>query len=119
MIRNLITYPTNHPSDGNHDQWKFCAPDLCLMTEEAPQRPHCLRSVFNALRYLVKTGCPRRYLPSDFPPFTITYQQAESLVQTGAFETMAEDLRKLIRALDRPIQLSFVHLAPFPSLVHA
>jgi transposase len=101
MSRNLITYPTNYPSDCTNDQWEFCAPYLCLMTEDAPQRRHCLRGVFNALRYLVKTGCPWRYLPSDFPPFTIVYQQAERWVQSGAFEAMAEDLRKLIRALNQ------------------
>ena len=30
----------------------------------------CPREVLNALFYLIRSGCPWRYLPKDFPPFT-------------------------------------------------
>lgn len=101
MSGNLITYPTNYPSDVTDDQWEFCAPYLTLMTDEAPQRKHCLRGVFNALRYLVKTGCPWRYLPSDFPPYSAVYQQTERWVRAEVFETMADDIRKLLRVISQ------------------
>jgi len=32
------------------------------------KRKHSLRSIFNAIFYLVKTGCQWRMLPSDFAP---------------------------------------------------
>ena len=35
-------------------------PYLALVHEAAPQRRHDLREVFNALRYLVRSGAPRR-----------------------------------------------------------
>jgi transposase len=31
--------------------------------------------VFNALRYVAKTGCHWRLLPNDLPPWTVVYQQ--------------------------------------------
>ena len=96
-MAKLKTYPTNYPSDVTHQEWEFCAPYLTLMELAAPQREHCLRGVFNALRYLIKTGCPWRYLPSDFPPYDTVYPQTARWVQAGVFERMAHDLRKLIR----------------------
>ena len=81
-------------------EWEFCVAYLTLMDEQAPQREHCLRGVFNALRYLVKTGCPWRYLPSDFPPHYTVYQQTERWVAAGVFEAMAHDLRKLVRLFE-------------------
>lgn len=100
MAQKIKTYPTNYPSDVSDQEWEFIAPYLTLMTEEAPQRRHCLRAIFNALRYLVKTGCQWRYLPSDFPPYYTVYQQTARWVKAGVFETMAHDLRKLLRLFE-------------------
>ena len=43
-----------YPSDISDDEWAFVALYLTLMTEEAPQRLHRLREVFNGLRWLVR-----------------------------------------------------------------
>lgn len=43
---------SGYPSDVSDEEWAFCAPYLTLMKEEAPQRDHGIRDVFNALRYL-------------------------------------------------------------------
>jgi transposase len=36
-----------YPTDVNDEEWAFVAPYLTLMTEDAPQREHSLREVFN------------------------------------------------------------------------
>jgi hypothetical protein len=41
-----------------------------------PQRRHDLREVFNALRWLVRTGAQWAYLPHEFPAWPVVYQQA-------------------------------------------
>jgi transposase len=43
-----------YPSDISNDDWAFIAPYLMRMTEEAPQRLHSLREVFNGLRWPVR-----------------------------------------------------------------
>ena len=91
---------TPYPSDVTDDEWAFAAPYLTLMTEEAPQRRHDLREVFNALRYLVRTGAPWRYLPHEFPPWAAVSQQTQRWLAAGCFETMADDLRALLRIAD-------------------
>ncbi len=86
-----------YPSDVTDDEWAFVAPYLTLMREDAPQREHALREVFNALRWIVRTGSPWRYIPNDLPPWEAVYQQAIRWIAAGVFEAMVHDLRELLR----------------------
>jgi transposase len=86
-----------YPSDVTDDEWAFVAPYLTLMREDAPQRDHRLRDLFDGLRWLVKTGAQWRYLPGDFPPWHAVYQQARRWLAAGCFEAMAHDLREILR----------------------
>ena len=99
----MSTPRKGYPSDVTDAQWEFLAPFLTLMTEDAPQRVHPLREVFDAVRYVVRSGCPWRMLPHDFPPWEAVYQQARRWQAAGAFEQIAHELRIAERTLkDRP-----------------
>jgi transposase len=67
------------------------------MKEEAPQRQHDLREVFNALRWMCRSGSPWRYLPTNFPPWQIVYQQSQRWIRAEVFESIVHDLRAFIR----------------------
>jgi transposase len=86
-----------YPSDVTDDEWAFVAPYLTLMIEDAPQRRHDLREVFNALRWIVRTGAQWRMLPTNFPPWAAVYQQTQRWITAGVFETMVHDLRAFLR----------------------
>src|SRR5829696_5606273 len=86
-----------YPTDVSDDEWAFVAPYLGLMTPGAPQRVYDLREVYNALRWIVHTGAPWRYLPGDFPPWEAVYQQTRRWLDAVVFETMVHDLRELLR----------------------
>ena len=86
-----------YPSDSSDAEWAFVAPYLALITENAPQRKHDLRRVYDALKYVVRTGIPWRFLPGDFPPWAAVYQQARRWLDAGAFEAMTHDLREIMR----------------------
>jgi transposase len=86
-----------YPSDVTEDEWAFVVPYLTIMREDAPQREHGLREVFNALRWLVRSGSPWRYLPNDFPPWQAVYQQTQRWIGAGVFEAMVQDLREILR----------------------
>src|SRR6476661_4851353 len=66
-----------YPSAVSDDEWAFVAPYLTLMKEDAPQRDHRLREVFNGLRWLVRRGASWRMMPHDLPPWYPIYQQAQ------------------------------------------
>ena len=74
----------------------FVAPYLTLMREDAPQREHDLREVFNALRWIVRAGSPWRYMANDLPPWEVVYQQTQRWIRAGVFQTMVNDLRELL-----------------------
>jgi transposase len=86
-----------YPTDVSDEEWAFVAPYLTLMTDAAPQRRHALREVFNALRWIVHTGAPWRYLPGDLPPWPAVYQQTRRWLTGGCFEAMVHDLRAMLR----------------------
>jgi len=86
-----------YPSDVSDEEWNFVAPYLTLMTEDAPQRDHELREVFNAMRWIVRTGSPWRYMPNDLPPWSAVYQQSQRWLASGVFAAMTQDLRELLR----------------------
>ena len=88
-----------YPSDVTDDEWAFVAPYLTLMKEDAPQREHALREVFNGLRYIVRTGMQWRFMPNDLPPWHTVYQQTQRWVKAGVFEDMVGDLRMLLREI--------------------
>ena len=87
-----------YPSDVSDDEWAFAAPYLTLMTPDAPQREYDLREVFNALRWLVRSGASWRYLPGEFPPWHAVYEQTQRWLANGCFEAIVSDLREFLRA---------------------
>ena len=86
-----------YPSDVSDEEWAFVAPYLALVREDAPQRNHDLREVFNGLRWIVRTGSAWRYMPHDLPPWEAVYQQTRRWLEAGVFKEMVHDLRLVLR----------------------
>lgn len=89
----------SYPSDVSDDEWAFVAPYLTLMKEDAPQRDHSLREVFNGLRYIVRRGMQWRMMPLDLPPWYTVYQQTQRWFNASVFEDIVHDLRMLLRKI--------------------
>ena len=103
----MKTTRKSYPSDVSDTEWEFLLPYLTLMREDAPQRDNDMREVFDAIRYVVRTGCQWRMLPNDLPEWTVAYQQARRWIQAGVFEQAAHDLRVILRlAVERHPQPS-------------
>src|SRR6516165_8797399 len=95
----MYTTRKSYPSDVADAEWEFLLPYLTLMRQDAPQRSNDMREVFNAIRYVVKTGCQWRMLPHDLPEWTVAYQQARRWIQAGVFEQVTHDLRVILRLI--------------------
>lgn len=97
MKRQRAVRPRGYPSDVTDEEWSFVAPYLTLCRLDSEQREHDLRAVFNALRWLIRSGAPWRMMPNDFPPWAAVYQQTQRWLRSGCFEAMVHDLRVLLR----------------------
>ena len=92
-----------YPSDVSDDEWSLVVSYLTLVREDAPQRQHSLRELFNALRYVVRYAIAWRAMPNDLPPWFAVYQQTQRWMQAGCFEALVHDLRAVLRmAAGRP-----------------
>jgi len=74
---------------------------LALCREDAGQRDHSLRDLFNGLRYVARTGNHWRFMPNDVPPWTEVHQQMRRWIDARCFEITVEDLRILLREFAR------------------
>lgn len=86
-----------YPTDCTEEEWAFVSPYLTLLPEDAGQRRHDLRAVFDALRWLMRAGASWRLLPGDFPPWHAVYDQAQRWLAAGVFQAMVHDLRAVLR----------------------
>ena len=103
----MNTTRKSYPSEVSDGEWELLLPYLTLMRDDAPRRAHALRELFDAIRFVVRTGCVWRFLLHDFPPSTAVDQQARRSVQAGVFEHITHALRAIARFLsDRNLELS-------------
>ena len=63
-----------YPSDITDLEWAIVAPMIPAALTGGRSRKTDMREVFNAIRYIDRTGCQWRMLPKDFPPFTTVYR---------------------------------------------
>lgn len=97
MAKRTAAKKTGYQSDVSDEEWAFVAPYLTLMREDAPQREHELRSVFNGLRWIIRAGAPWRMMPNDLPPWHVVYEQTQRWIAAGVFEAIVHDLRAILR----------------------
>ncbi len=65
--------------------------------EDGRKRRIGLRSVVDAILYLVKTGCQWRYLPKDFPKWQLFFYYFRKFETTGLIEIIHDSLREQVR----------------------
>jgi transposase len=82
-----------YPSDISDSQWEEVS--KYLKTERS--RKVDIRSVFNGILYLVKTGCQWRFLPKEYPNHNTVFYYFNSWKHSGVFERMQLDIAGLIR----------------------
>lgn len=86
-----------YPSDVTDQEWHLVLPYLTLVPLDAPQRKHDLREIFNALRWMIRTGTQWRYIPHEFPDWQVVQQQTQRWIDHNCFENLVHDLREMLR----------------------
>jgi transposase len=87
-----------YPSDLTDGQWALIEPLLPEPATEGRREKHPRREVVNAILYVVRSGCPWRYLPADLPPWQTVYWYFTRWEQAGVTEQLLAALRIKARA---------------------
>lgn len=82
-------YPTNLTDS----QWNV----IVKILNDKRKRKHDLREIFDALFYLIKTGCQWRMLPFNFPKWELVYYYFSKWKREGIIELLNEIIRGTIR----------------------
>jgi transposase len=86
------------PSDLTDGQWLRLEPLIPAAKPGGRPRETDMRAAMNAIFYLLRTGCPWRYLPrGDFPPRSTVYNIFRKFQREGAWERIWEELQMALR----------------------
>jgi transposase len=86
------------PSDLTDGQWTRLEPLIPPAKSGGRPRQTDMRAAMNAIFYLLRTGCPWRYLPRDpFPPRSTVYNIFRQFQRDGAWERIWEELLVALR----------------------
>jgi transposase len=84
-------------SDVTNAEWGLLAPRLPQPRERGRRRRWPMRSIMNAIFYVLRTGCPWRFLPEGFPPYQSVYRWFAELRDNGFFQGLSYELVQLDR----------------------
>jgi transposase len=87
-----------YPSDLTDGEWAQLAPLIRPAKPGGRPRETDMRAAMNAILYLLRTGCPWRYLPRDgFPPRSTVYSIFRNFQRDGVWDTIWERLHMELR----------------------
>lgn len=89
-----------YPSDLTDAQWHLiqpCLPSPHPMGMKGRPNDYSFREIVNAIVYLARTGCQWRYLPHDFPPYTLVSHYYHQWRKNEVLERIHDALRGKVR----------------------
>lgn len=89
---------TSFPSNLTDAEWARLEPLVPAATPGGRPRKTDMRTAMNAILYLLRTGCPWRYLPRDgFPPRSTVYNIFRKFQRDGGWEAIWAELHMALR----------------------
>src|SRR3954464_5003583 len=89
----------HYPSDVTDEQWALVEPLIPVYPGGRPRKTST-RNALDAIFYLLRTGCPWRFLPKDFPPKSTTWRYFNEWRHNGTLEAIHDALREQVRAAE-------------------
>lgn len=90
---------SSYDTDITEEQWRLIEP-LFPPRKRMGRPPTPLRSLLNAIFYLVKSGCSWRLLPKSFPPWKTVFDRFRKWCRDGTWVLINHALRAVVRVED-------------------
>jgi len=84
---------TTYPSNLSDAEWECLQQHFPSESSRGRPRTHSLREICNAIFYVLRTGCPWRYLPCNFPPWQAVYYHFRRFRLKGSWHQLYTALR--------------------------
>jgi putative transposase len=85
-------------TDLTDQQWQILRKLLPLRSRRGAPQTVCRRGVLNAIMYVVRSGCPWRLLPHEFPNWKTVYGIFLSWRNDGTWQRIHDTLRDMLRS---------------------
>lgn len=82
-----------YSTDLSENEWARLRSHLPALPKTIKTRAHSLREIFDAIFYVLKTGCPWRLLPGDFPPWQSIFYHFRRFRLSGLWHLNFRTLR--------------------------
>jgi transposase len=86
-----------YPSDLTDAQWDVLQPLIPAIAPDAAYQVHERREIVNAILYVLRSGCPWRLLPHEFPAWGTVYYYFRRWQREGVWEQILKTLRMEVR----------------------
>lgn len=86
-----------YPSDLSDEQWAMLEPLVPALSPEAASHVHERREIVNAIFSVLRSGCPWRMLPHEFPAWETVSSSFRKGQQEGIWEQILHPLRIRVR----------------------
>lgn len=91
---------SRYASDCTDKEWELVEPFLGRHCAVGRPWTHEARELWNAVQYIVSTGCQWRALPKDFPPYSTVQHHFYNWARAGLLDLINEALVEASRILD-------------------
>jgi transposase len=88
-----------YPSDLTDAEWEILEPLIPVAKPGGRPEEWPKREIVNAILYVLRSGCPWRMLPHDFPPYTTVYDYFRAWRDQGLWERINTALSKHLRVM--------------------
>jgi putative transposase len=78
----------SYQTDLTDAEWKALKPHVPAANKRGRPRIHSPREILDAVFYLLRSGCPWRLLPREFPPWETVYSWFRKWSMDGTFERL-------------------------------
>lgn len=96
--RTYVRVGGRYPSDMTDGEWARLEPLIPPAKPGGRPRETNMREAINAIFYLLRTGCPWRYLPGDgFPPRSTVYNIFRNFQKDGVWDAIWQALHMDLR----------------------
>jgi len=86
-----------YPTDMTDAQWEAVARLIPPAKEGGRPREVDMRSLLNAIFYMVRAGCAWRMLPKEYPPWQTVYYYFARFKKDGTWQRIHDLLRTRVR----------------------